>query len=530
MPEKNGDKPTLSIVPYSIPRTEAPGKVLSSETPGPLTFSRPTPQDPAMPRHTPLFAKPISRALIGLFFVVLGSATVGWADEKPHVILVMADDQGWGETSYNRHPILKTPNLDAMAEHGLRLDRFYAGAPVCSPTRASVLTGRSNNRTGVETHGYALRRQEKTLAAALRQAGYHTGHFGKWHLNGLRGPGVPILAEDTHHPGVFGFDEWLSVTNFFDRNPILSRQGSFEEFQGDSSEIVVEEALKFIRAQVQAGRPSLSVIWFGTPHSPFMAAEEDMQDFQDLDNHSRHHYGELVAMDRAIGTLRKELRELEIADNTLLWFCSDNGGLPKIQPETVGGLRGFKGSLYEGGLRVPAIIEWPAGIPHPRLTQFPAVTMDIFPTIAEVVGLPPEAALEPSDGISLKRLFTEEIGPRSKPIPFNCFGETALIANDFKLLQVGKKNQRFELYNLREDERETHNLFEENPRVAQRMLAAMKGWQFELAHSVAGRDYSAGRVLPGEPEPRFWTAVDAYRPYFDAWRDRPEYRSRLEKN
>ncbi len=121
-----------------------------------------------------------------------------------------------------------------MAAAGLRFDRFYAGAPVCSPTRATVMTGRTNDRTGVRDHGYGLRLEEHTVAQALREVGYATGHFGKWHLNGIRGPGVPIFADDDQSPSVFGFDEWLSVTNFFDRDPIMSRMGVFEEFAGDS--------------------------------------------------------------------------------------------------------------------------------------------------------------------------------------------------------------------------------------------------------------------------------------------------------
>ena len=120
--------------------------------------------------------------LLALIFATSAAA------KHPNIILVMADDMGWGETGYYNHPILKTPNLDAMAANGLRFDRFYAGAANCSPTRATVLTGRTNDRTGVHNHGYALRLQEKTLPHALREAGYATGHFGKWHLNGLRGP------------------------------------------------------------------------------------------------------------------------------------------------------------------------------------------------------------------------------------------------------------------------------------------------------------------------------------------------------
>ena len=124
-----------------------------------------------------------------------------------------------------------------MAESSVRFDRFYAGAPVCSPTRASVLTGRSNDRTRVFSHGYAMDLQEITLPRLMKRNGYTTGHFGKWHLNGLRGPGAPILNDDSHHPGRFGFDQWLSVTNFFDRDPILSRpwkvRGVPRRFVGD---------------------------------------------------------------------------------------------------------------------------------------------------------------------------------------------------------------------------------------------------------------------------------------------------------
>ena len=166
-------------------------------------------------------------------FILILSVTfissLALAAQKPNVILVMADDMGYGQTGYYNHPVLKTPNLDAMASNGIRFDRFYAGAPNCSPTRATVLTGRTNDRTGVHNHGYAINKQEKTIAQAFQNAGYSTAHFGKWHLNGLRGPGAPIFKEDAHHPGHLGFDYWLSVTNFFDMNPILSRNGKWEE-------------------------------------------------------------------------------------------------------------------------------------------------------------------------------------------------------------------------------------------------------------------------------------------------------------
>ena len=143
--------------------------------------------------------------------------------EKPNIILVMADDQGWGQVSYNGHPHLKTPNLDAMAAAGIRFNRFYAAASTCSPTRASVLTGRTPARTGVPAIGNRLCLQEKTLPQALKRAGYTTAHFGKWHLNGVGGNGVPVLGDDPNHPGHYGFDLDRSGTEYVDRVPLVGR-------------------------------------------------------------------------------------------------------------------------------------------------------------------------------------------------------------------------------------------------------------------------------------------------------------------
>ena len=195
----------------------------------------------------------------------------------------------------------------------------------------------------------------------------------------------------------------------------------------------------------------------------------------------------------------------------------------------MGGLRGFKGSLYEGGLRVPAIVEWPARIKTPRVTRFPAATMDIFPTIADIVGLPAAAMLQPQDGISLKGLFTGQRTRREKPIPFCCLSNTALVDNDYKLIHLGKKKelQQYELYDLAADPKEEHNLYAERPEVARRMQAAMDAWKASVSASVAGKDYPEGKLMAGDPQPRFWTDVEAYRPYFDDWRQRPEYQSRL---
>ncbi len=463
-----------------------------------------------------------------LFACALSAA----AAEPPNIILVMADDQGWGQTGYYNHPLLKTPSLDAMAAAGLRFDRFYAGAPVCSPTRATVMTGRTNDRTGVQNHGFGLRTQERTIAQALRKAGYETGHFGKWHLNGIRGPGVPIFAADDQSPSVFGFGEWLSVTNFFDRNPVMSRMGKFEEFKGDSSEIIVAEAMKFISKQAAAKQRFFTVIWYGTPHDPMVASEADMKGFEGLDDRSRNQLGELVAMDRSIGALRSGLRDLGVEQETLVWYTSDNGGLPRIEPSTVGGLRGFKGSVYEGGLRVPAIIEWPQKISRPRITKYPAATVDIFPTLAEIVGLPDSALEQPQDGLSLAPLFEKELKRREKPLGFRYLrGEdlhAALIDNDLKLVTVDVASAQYALYDLGKDEKETTDIYSSTPAEAKRMRMAFEAWNASVEASVAGNDYPEGKTDPAESEPIFWMELEQYEPYFDEWRKRPEYARRLE--
>ncbi|MEM0927511.1 MAG: sulfatase-like hydrolase/transferase, partial [Planctomycetota bacterium] len=418
---------------------------------------------------------------------------------------------------------------DAMAEDGLRMDRFYAGSAVCSPTRAAVLTGRSPMRAGVPSHGHALRHQEVTLAEILAENGYQTSHFGKWHLNGLRGPGVPIFAHDRFHPGTFDFQTWLSVTNFFDRDPLLGRMGTIESHKGDSSEVVVAEALKHL-ATLEKERPFFSVIWYGTPHSPFKASEEDLAPFKDLDPASMHHYGELVALDRSVSTLRTGLRELGIERETLLWYCSDNGGLPKIEPPTVGGLRGNKGTLYEGGLRVPGILEWPGTI-RPGRTEYPACVMDILPTVLELAGLEypiPERSL---DGESLTPLFRGERSRlRTKPIGFRYKNGAAMVSNDWKIFTADLGKRRgYQLYQLRQDKAESKNVASEHPEKFREMKDALTEFVRSTEASIVGKEYASGQVDPDHPEPEFWISREDYKPFFDEWETRWEYADWIKK-
>ena len=185
------------------------------------------------------------------------------AAAPPNIILMMGDDHGWEETGYNGHPHVKTPVLDEMAATGLRFERFYAAHPSCSPTRASFLTGRHPNRMGTFAPGWSLRPEEITIAHLLAKAGYHCVHFGKWHVGAVKA-GSPV------NPGAMGFHEWLSHDNFFELNPSFSRNGGPPEvFKGESSEILIREAIAGIGRARTANKPFFQVIWFGSPHEPY---------------------------------------------------------------------------------------------------------------------------------------------------------------------------------------------------------------------------------------------------------------------
>ena len=462
-----------------------------------------------------------------LLTLLLTAASTIADPRPPNVILVMADDMGWAQTGYYGHPILKTPNLDAMAKSGLRMDRFYAGAPSCTPTRATVLTGRTNDRTGAVRVGNNINKQEKMLSTAFRDAGYTTAHFGKWHLNTVNTPDHPLPADDPHNPGELGFDYWLSETNQFNLNPELSRNGERVRLEGEGSEVIVREALKFITEQTKRDRPVFVVIWYASPHRPMEALEADVKPFLGLtDRVSADHHAEIIAMDRSIGILRKGLRELNIEDNSLVWFTSDNGGLPNIDyppqcgeaarasgapesellavgchtgvfPDTTGHLRGFKKDFYEGGLRVPTIVEWPAGI-SPRVSNFPAGTVDMFPTLIDVAGLDPDSINHVHDGISLVPVFSAEPARRGQPLGFRASGGIMWLDNDWKLVNNGGKGSKaaYELFNVIGDPVEQQNLIDRYPDIAARMHKQLETWNASVERSMTGADYPEGRVLP----------------------------------
>ena len=338
-----------------------------------------------------------------LILCLLTSSTWSSELEPPNIILVMADDQGWGDTGYNGHPFVKTPALDEMAKEGFVFDRFYAAAPVCSPTRASVMTGRNPIRAKVTNHGRYMRPHEVTIAEALKAAGYVTGIFGKVHL----GSGQP---DSSCNPTGMGFDEWVIGLNFFDNDPYLSRNGKIEHRQGKGSVIAMDDALDFISRHSEGPKPVFAVVWFPSPHDPHQEVTEGPALYEG--KQQAGYFREITLLDQQVGRLRRELRNLRIADNTILWFCSDNGGLA----EASSGGRRKKGSIYEGGLRIPSIIEWPAEKLSGR-TSVPAWTCDMYPTLLAMAGVN-LLAPHPLDGIDISDIIAGRVTKRSSPMGF----------------------------------------------------------------------------------------------------------------
>lgn len=424
---------------------------------------------------------------------------------QPNIVLVMTDDQGWGDTGYNGHPRLKTPQLDALAREGVRLDRFYSAHFNCSPTRGSVLTGRHPNRYGTFSPGKPIRAQEITLAQIAQRAGYATGHFGKWHLNGVAGPGKPIAADDPLNPGKLGFDEWVSASNYVDLDTQLARQGVAEQFTGDSSDAITGEALKFIQRQAEAGKPFLAVVWFGSPHVPHRALATDKEPYADLPEKDQDYYGELAAVDRNVGRLRATLRECKVAEDTIFWFCSDNGGANG--PLSTGHLRGMKGTLWEGGIRVPGLLAWPARFPTPLIADLPCSTSDMLPTLLAAMGAKHPDASRPLDGQSLLPLLEDKAAAREMPLRFwdHLSNHAALIDWPWKLhtnpkapgkgrkgAAAGKDEAMPEvlLYDLSKDPKETVDLASQEPERAAKLAADLEQWQASVTKSLAGADYA----------------------------------------
>jgi len=435
---------------------------------------------------------------------------------KPNVILCMADDLGWGDTGFNGNSIINTPNLDAAAKAGIVFRRFYSGAPVCSPTRGSCLTGRHPYRYGVFFANVGhMRKNEITLAEALKTQGYATGHFGKWHLGTLTktekesNRGGPKGVKDYSPPWDNGFDvcfsteakvpTWDPMTDPETGKPYgtfyRTQDGAkvTDNLEGDDSRVIMDRAVPFIRSAAGRKKPFLAVIWFHTPHLPVVTGPKYRKPYSQYSEDEQHYYGCITAMDEQIGRLRNELRTLGIADNTMLWFCSDNGpegkdGKSGRSRGSAGPFRGRKRSLFEGGVRVPGLLEWPSRVEAGRTTDIPCSTCDYFPTVLDALGFRMKGQPEPVDGVSLLPLIEGRMSKRPVPIGFESSKQVSLTDNRYKIYSKdGGKN--YMLFDLLEDPTESKDIAVEKPKILHSMKAALARWRQSCKDSLAGKDY-----------------------------------------
>ncbi|NJL19410.1 MAG: sulfatase-like hydrolase/transferase [Bdellovibrionaceae bacterium] len=326
---------------------------------------------------------------------------------------------------------------------------------------------------------------------------------------------MPVLPGDPNHPGHYGFDYWLSTTNFYDMDPLMGRNGEIVYIEGESSEIIVKDALEFMKRE--NGSPFFAVIWYGSPHHPFQAPEALVKPYKDLglDEQLAHHLAEIAGIDHSMGTLRQGLRDLGIAENTLLWYCSDNGGLPE-DPHSGGVLKGNKGSLWEGGIRVPGIIEWPGTI-QPQISDFPASTMDMMPTLVDLLGLPEDSMLGVVDGMSIVPLLKGTTPVRDGAIAFG--NGDALIDGNYKLVTEtgGKKGPvATQLFDLAADPGETTDISGQHAERVARMREAAQAVSASVKNSAAGKDYPGGLIHPKRPgQP--WASMPEYQQLFSTF-------------
>jgi arylsulfatase A-like enzyme len=444
---------------------------------------------------------------------------------NPNFVFVMADDLGWGDVAYNGHPHIKTPHLDDMSRNGLRLDRFYAASPLCSPTRASCLTGRFPWRAGIfAASANALRNSEITIAEIAKKRGYVTGIYGKWHLGWVKpedGSDHSYYSPPWHHHFDDCFVTKVSVPTW---NPTITPEGFAtsnqkvgdpwrggklyvhngvevtDNMEGDDSRVVMDRAIPFIRKAVESETPFLVCIWFHTPHEPVVAGPAYRALYKEFDDARQHHFGSITAMDEQIGRLRTELRKLKIEDNTVVFFCSDNGPADRVTKKGIasaGPYRGHKHTMYEGGLRVPSLIEWPGRVQAGSVSNTMTGTVDYFPTVAELLAITPKEIRDRViDGVSLLPIIDGTITERNKPMFFGyrrlfqgIDGQAIMVDARHKLLRSADAKAQYELYDIVSDPEETNDLANELPELFGRLKNEMQQYVESCIQSYLGSDY-----------------------------------------
>jgi len=418
---------------------------------------------------------------------------------KPNVIVIITDDQGYGDLSIHGNPHLKTPNMDRIGHEGVQFTQFHV-SPVCAPTRASLMTGRYNYRTGVvDTYlGRAMMHSDEvTLAEMLGSAGYRTGIFGKWHL----GDNYPLRPKDQ------GFQESLVHTgggleqpsgppgnHYFD--PVLLHNGKARTFKGYCTDIFTDAALRFI--EQNRARPFFAYIATNAPHTPLHIADSYVAPFRGkgLDETTARIYGMLTNLDENVGRVLAKLKELDLERNTIVIFLTDNG--PQ-QKRYNAGMRGLKGSVYEGGIRVPCFVRWPGVLKAGTKVDRLAAHIDLAPTLLDACGVPKPREVR-FDGVSLMPLLRNpqaEWPDRTLFFQWHRGDEPQAFRACAALNQRWKLVDGKELYDLESDPGETKDVAAEHPEIVARLRKEYEAWFKDVS---ATRGYAPPRIFIGTDE------------------------------
>jgi arylsulfatase A-like enzyme len=409
-------------------------------------------------------------------------ATAAEPAKKPNVLIVLADDQGWGDLSLNGNTNLRTPHIDSLARDGAKFDRFFV-QPVCAPTRAEFLTGRWHPRGGVHgvsTGAERLDLDERTIAEAFRAAGYATGCFGKWH-NGSQYP---------YHPNGRGFGEYYGFTSghwgeYFD--PPLDHNGKAVRGNGYITDDLTDRAISFLKANAAAGKPSFCYLALNTPHSPMQVPDKHWRRFEKAPlalvgtkkedaNHTRAALAMCENIDDNVGRLLAALADQKLDHDTIVLYFTDNG------PNAPRWNGGMKGSTDEGGVRSPLLVRWPGRVKPGTVVMPVAAAIDLYPTLIDLAGIG-RVGDKPFDGISLAPWL---LGKEQRPpyrVLFNHWGG-----------RVSARDQRYrldaagQLFDLTADPGQTRNVAADHPEDAKRLADAVGRWKRDVLGELPKAD------------------------------------------
>jgi arylsulfatase A-like enzyme len=415
--------------------------------------------------------------------------------ERPNIVLILADDMGYGDASCYPQSWLNTPHLDHMADEGMRLTDFHSSCPVCSPTRAGLLTGRYQQRAGIpgviladekQNRHHGLFPHEVTFAELLQDAGYATAVFGKWHLGYQR----------KFNPIRHGFDHFRGyVSGNIDFISHVDRMGIADWWDGDKltpaegyvTHLITRHAVQFI--EQHKNRPFCLYIAHEAVHSPYQGPFDKPVRAVGIGNIKgagrkdiKQAYREMMTeMDRGVGAVLSTLKRLKIDSNTFVFFFSDNGA---TRNGSNGGLRGFKGSVWEGGHRVPAIARWPGRIPPGSVSDETLISIDILPTILDLTATKPPANRK-LDGVSFAPVLIERKKLAERMLFWDYNGKQAVRQGRWKLV-VGERGLRAKtgLYNLDDDPAEQRNLATSHPERVAKLRADLQRWQSDVANGA----------------------------------------------